>query len=219
MCPGAPVIFSLANKKPECSIICRFSFLEVTVFKSFVVGMLVGVLVVMGGIYYYFASGMAPAATADAPMPFEKRMASKALNAHIDKATIPPPAVPADEPNFVAGAKVYKDQCAVCHGLPNQPKPAISDGMYPHAPMLFEGKGVTDDPSSETYWKAANGIRLTGMPSFRGALNDTQLWQVSQLLAHADKIPDSAKKLLVPEPPAAPSTAPAPAPVKALAVK
>jgi len=45
---------------------------------------------------------------------------------------------------------------------------------------------VTDDPVSEIYWKAANGIRLSGMPSFKTKLSDPQLWQVSQLLAHAN---------------------------------
>jgi len=174
------------------------------VFKSFVVGVLVGVLLLMGGIYYYFASGMAPVATADPPMPFEKKMASKALNAHIDKQNIASSPVPADEPNLVAGAKVYKEQCAVCHGLPDQASPSIADSMFPRAPMLFKGKGVTDDPPTESYWKAANGIRLSGMPAFKGALTDTQLWQVAQLVANADKIPDSAKKMLVSEPLPAP---------------
>jgi thiosulfate dehydrogenase len=174
------------------------------VLKSFVVGVLVGVLLLVGGVYYYFASGMAPVATADPPMPFEKKMASKALNAHIDKQNIATPPIPADEPNLVAGAKVYKDQCAVCHGLPDQPPPAIADSMFPHAPLLFKGKGVTDDPPAESYWKAANGIRLSGMPAFKGALTDTQLWQVAQTVATADKLPDSAKKMLVSEPLAAP---------------
>jgi thiosulfate dehydrogenase len=73
--------------------------------------------------------------------------------------------------------------------------------MYPHAPLLFKGTGVTDDPPGESYWKAANGIRLTGMPSFKVILTDTQLWQVAQLVAHADAIPDSAKRLFVPDPP------------------
>jgi mono/diheme cytochrome c family protein len=165
---------------------------------------LVGVLLLVGGVYYYFASGMAPVATADPPMPFEKKMASKALNAHIDKQNIATPPIPADEPNLVAGAKIYKDQCAVCHGLPDQPPPAIADSMFPHAPLLFKGKGVTDDPPTESYWKAANGIRLSGMPAFKGALTDTQLWQVAQTVATADKLPDSAKKMLVSEPLAAP---------------
>jgi mono/diheme cytochrome c family protein len=174
------------------------------VFKSFVVGVLVGVLLLVGGVYYYFASGMAPVATADPPMPFEKKMASKALNAHIDKQNIASAPVPADEPNLVAGAKIYKDQCAVCHGLPDQPPPAIADSMFPHAPLLFKGKGVTDDPPAESYWKAANGIRLSGMPAFKGALTDTQLWQVAQTVATADKLPDSAKRMLTPEPSPAP---------------
>jgi mono/diheme cytochrome c family protein len=66
--------------------------------------------------------------------------------------------------------------------------------------MLFEGKGVTDDPPSETHWVVTNGIRLTGMPSFKDSLTETQLWQVSQMLANADKISASVKAVLVPDP-------------------
>jgi hypothetical protein len=40
------------------------------------------------------------------------------------------------------------------------------------------------------------------MPSFKTKLSDTQLWQVSQLLAHADELPESVKKELVPDLPA-----------------
>jgi hypothetical protein len=38
------------------------------VFKAFIVGILVGVLVLVGGVYYYFSSGMAPVAAADPPI-------------------------------------------------------------------------------------------------------------------------------------------------------
>jgi len=34
--------------------------------------------------------------------------------------------------------------------------------------------GVSDDPPGETYWKVANGIRLTGMPAFKDTLTDTR---------------------------------------------
>ncbi len=67
-------------------------------------------------------------------------------------------------------------------------------------PLLFKGKGVTDDPPQESYWKAVNGIRLSGMPSFKETLNDTQLWQVALLVAHAHDISDPVKKVLAPEP-------------------
>jgi thiosulfate dehydrogenase len=57
--------------------------------------------------------------------------------------------------------------------------------------------GVTDDPPGETYWKVANGIRLTGMPAFKDMLTDNQMWQVSLLLANADKpLPPTATNIL-----------------------
>src|SRR5579862_6298586 len=124
--------------------------------KSFVAGLLVGVLLLIGGVVFYFVSGTAPAAASDPPMPFEKRLASKALDAHIEKANLPSPPLPPSEENLLAGAKVYKDQCAGCHGLPDQPPPTIANKMYPHATLLFKGKGVTDDPAQENYWKAVN---------------------------------------------------------------
>ena len=165
--------------------------------KSLIIGIAIGALLVIGGTYYYFVSGMAPVATTDTPLPFEKKIASKSKNAHMRKQTLPAPTVLADEVNLTAGANVYKQNCAICHGLPDQPAPAMSEGMYPHSPLLFKGKGVTDDPPGETHWVIQNGIRLTGMPSFKNSLTDTQMWQVTQLLANADKLSDSVKAALV----------------------
>jgi len=99
-----------------------------------------------------------------------------ALDPHIEKQHIPPSFVLADEPNFLAGAGVYKQHCAVCHGLSGQIPVDYATTMFPKPPQLFCGKGVTDDPTSKTYWKAANGIRLSGMPSFKTSCSDTQLW-------------------------------------------
>jgi mono/diheme cytochrome c family protein len=56
---------------------------------------------------------------------------------------------------------------------------------------------VSDDPAGETYWKVANGIRLTGMPAFKKTLTDTQMWQVTLLLKNADQqLPDPVTKIL-----------------------
>jgi len=62
---------------------------------------------------------------------------------------------------------------------------------------------VTDDPPGETFWKVANGIRLTGMPSFNQSLSETQMWQISLMLANADKLPNSVTAILAgqPDPP------------------
>jgi len=104
--------------------------------------------------------------------------------------------IPPTEANFAAGAQIYRDNCAVCHSPPGQKESARALGMYPKSPKLLEGKGVTDDPTGESYWKVAYGIRLAGMPGFRDGLNETQMWQVSLLLAQVDKLPKSVSEIL-----------------------
>jgi thiosulfate dehydrogenase len=179
--------------------------------KGLVIGFVVGILVCVGAGYYYFASGMAPVAVSDPLMPFERKMANMALDAHIEKQHLGESPIPADEPNLLAGADVYQKNCAMCHGLPDRPVDYVNM-MFPKPTQLFKGKGVTDDPASESYWKAVNGIRLSGMPAFKGRLTNTQLWQVSQLVAHAKEIPESVKRVLVRGVSAsAPATPPTPA--------
>jgi mono/diheme cytochrome c family protein len=68
--------------------------------------------------------------------------------------------------------------------------------MYPAPPQLFHGVGVTDDDAWESYWKVENGIRLTGMPGYKGQLTETQIWQVSVLVKNADKMSASVKSEL-----------------------
>ena len=156
-------------------------------------GFVLCLVVLLVGALLYFGLGLAPVATSAPPMPFESLLAGMALHAQISKGAPSQAPIAADEPNLLAGARIYREQCAVCHGLSGQPETAIAKGMFPHPPQLWTGHGVTDDPPGETYWKAANGIRLTGMPGYKGSLSDTQLWQVSLMLANADKLPAAAK--------------------------
>jgi mono/diheme cytochrome c family protein len=164
--------------------------------KQFLFGLIVGLLLVPVGVYVYCANGYAPVSTSAPAMPFEKMLARTALHARVEKEM--PRKVPLEptEANLLAGAVVYKQYCAGCHGLPDVPKGALASAMYPPAPHLFWGKGATDDPVGETYWKVANGIRLTGMPAFRKILTEDELWQVSLLLMKADQLPATVKTAL-----------------------
>jgi mono/diheme cytochrome c family protein len=171
--------------------------------------------------------GQVPVAVADTPFPHERLITHVPLNARIEREKIGTPPIPVNEANLIAGAQIYRDDCAVCHGYHGLPS-RFGRHMYPSAPPLWEKHhngdvvGVSDDPPGETYWKASNGIRLTGMPAFKDALTDTQLWQVSLLLANANKpLPPAALGLLIGKAPAAAapaapaSTAPAAAATKA----
>jgi mono/diheme cytochrome c family protein len=163
---------------------------------KFLIGLLIGIVILPAIGILYFRFGFAPVATAASPMPFEKPLAHWALNARVEKEAPKSAPIQASDENYLAGAKVYRTNCAVCHSLPGQSEGAVAKGMFPVPPHLFKGHGVTDDPPGETYWKVKNGIRLTGMPAFVGALSETEMWQVSLLLAYADKLPEQARAAL-----------------------
>lgn len=169
---------------------------------KFLAGVVVGVLLVIVAVCFYFFTGMAPVATSGAPIPLERFFAGKALHAVVNREMPTNVPVHADQPNLLAGVQIYRDHCAICHGLPNSTPTAIAAGEFPKPPQLFHGHGVTDDPAGETFWKVANGIRLSGMPGFKNSLSETQCWQVSVLLASANKLPASVQAALSIAPPA-----------------
>ena len=168
--------------------------------KTFILGIVAAIILFAAGAYILAATGSLPVATASSPLPFEKSLAKMALNARIKHEMPKDVPIQPDEANLLAGAHVYAEHCAVCHGLPGQPKAAIAKGMFPEPPELFHGKGVTDDPPGESYWKTVNGIRLSGMPGFKGNISDMELWQVSLLVANADKISPAVKAALTEKP-------------------
>ncbi len=160
-------------------------------FGKVFLGIILGILAVGAVVFLELRFGTLPVAVADQAFPMEKLIVKVPMQARIDKELKTPP-FGTSEDAFEAGAHVYRAECASCHGTPGHDV-AFANHMYPSAPQLWRrhGKssvvGVSDDEAGETYWKVANGIRLTGMPSYSHVLSDTEMWQVSLLLKNADK--------------------------------
>ena len=163
---------------------------------KFLFGVIVGVILLPVTAFFWVKSGQMQVATAAPPLPFERRLAHMALDARISKEAPAQSSVPASESNLLAGAKLYREHCEVCHGSTSEDKTAIAKGMFPAPPPLLHGKGVTGRSGRRNILEVANGIRLTGMPGFRGSLSDEQMWEISQLLATADKLPPSVTAAL-----------------------
>ena len=164
--------------------------------KQFFIGMIIGwiVLPVIGFLYLRF--GYVPVAVNGPVIPFEELLAGTAVQARIAREAPAKAAIPASEENLLTGAKIYRERCVECHGLPGGTASVISKGMYPAPPQFFERKVVGNDPVGQNYWIVANGIRLTGMPGYRQSLDEGQLWQVSQFLSNRGKLPAGATELL-----------------------
>ena len=175
-------------------------------------GVLVGIVLVPVFLLAWLYFGSVPVAVADPPLFQERLLTGLPLHARIHREMKQSPVATPDEATLVSGAHIYSEKCGVCHGFHGKPSQA-GGHMYPSAPPLWESHhhnssiGVSDDPPGETYWKVANGIRLTGMPAYAGQLSEAEMWNVSLLLANADKpLPPPVVEILRGEAPAAPET-------------
>lgn len=226
LCPVFPYIYeriiNLCHSKKLADALRLRAMEAVSNMGRILVGIVLGIVLVPLVVLGWFKFGNVPVAVSDPPLPQERMITQVPLGARIDRELVRTSPIEANEATFVAGAQVYRDQCAACHGYHGKPS-SFGGHMFPDAPPLWETHhhgaetmiGVSDDPPGETYWKVANGIRLTGMPSYKQILTETEMWQVSLLLANADKpLPPAALDILKGVQPLAPAPAAAKAQAK-----
>jgi hypothetical protein len=168
-------------------------------FGWFVLGVIAAILTMVTGAYLFLKAGGVSMETTAKQFPLEKTLVRLALHASIGNAAQQKNPLPFNDVNTMAGADIYKEHCAFCHGLPQEPPTFASRGMFPRPPQLFEQTHkVRDKPEGVMYWKVTHGIRLSGMPGFESLLSDIQRWQVTMLVAHADKLPPAVRAALSP---------------------
>jgi mono/diheme cytochrome c family protein len=162
--------------------------------KGIVIGAAATVAAAALAAYVLVVTGGLPANADARPPRLERWAAHKALDAAIEReAPKTPNPVAATDENLLAGVRLYAANCAVCHGASDGRPSNIASGLYQRAPQLA-WHGVEDDEDGETYWKIYHGIRLTGMPSYRATLTETQMWQLALFLKHMDQLTPAAQK-------------------------
>jgi mono/diheme cytochrome c family protein len=133
--------------------------------------------------------GVLPVQADVVPSKLEARLLGSALHAavarHASGGTNP---MPASEENLIAGAKVYREMCARCHGGSKESENTYGQSFYPPAPQLpLTRTSYTD---SEMFWIVKHGIRNTAMPAWSNLLSDKEIWQVVTLIRTFDSTPD-----------------------------
>ncbi len=165
-------------------------------FRAFLWGVVLTILAAVGGGYAVLRAGLIPAnADANAGW-FESWAAGVSLDATLaHEAPKSPNPVALTDANLIAGIDLYGQHCAICHGTAKGDASAspIAKGEYPAPPQLATN-GVEEDPEGYSFWKIAHGIRWTGMPAWRGTLNDEQIWTLALFLKHMDKLPPAAEQ-------------------------
>ncbi len=155
---------------------------------KFLLGFAVAVLVVLTTGFCYVRFGFVDP-RADLPVDWlESQVAMPALDAAVDRRApeAQNPLQPTDA-NLMAGMKTYQSNCASCHGDIQHSHAAFGDAFYPRAPQFVED--APDMPENQNFYIIQHGIRLSGMPAWKQALNGQEIWQVTTFLSHTGKLP------------------------------
>lgn len=180
--------------------------------RSFVGGFAAAVLLVALVVFGAVETGAVPA-RADGPlMPGEKWAARTSLNATTSReAPQPPYPFTQTDADIATGAKLYVQNCAVCHGTANSTPTSIARGMGVRAPQ-FNKNDVMDDPEGVTYWKIEHGIRFTGMPAYNKSLDEQAIWQITYFMKRVPEHLPAGAKAIWENPSSVPPAPPLPAP-------
>jgi mono/diheme cytochrome c family protein len=155
---------------------------------KFLLGFAVAVVVVLTVGFCYVRFGFVDP-RADLPIDWlESKIAMPALDAAVDRRAPEAhnPLQPTDT-NLIAGMKIYQTNCSGCHGDIQHSHSAVGDAFYPRTPQFAEDG--PDMPENQNFYIIQHGIRLSGMPAWKGALSEQETWQVTTFLSNMDKLP------------------------------
>jgi len=91
--------------------------------------------------------------------------------------------LPATQGILRQGQQVYMQSCALCHGTDGRSKTNLGRSMYPPA-MDLTSPHVQHWKDAELFWIIQNGVRLTGMPSWKDSISAEDTWKLVNLIHH-----------------------------------
>ena len=166
--------------------------------RKFLLGFLVGALGFPAVILLAAVLGLFPIHSNTSPSHWESVLAHIALSASVRRHAprIRNPIEPTEE-HLVAGVKLFKDDCAGCHGTPDTAhKNEVDVTLYPNARQFV--LHLPDKPDYELFWIVRGGVRYTGMFAWGGQfapdasgkdVSDEKIWTVVTFLSHLNSLP------------------------------
>src|SRR5579863_3359322 len=159
---------------------------------KFLLGVIVAVLILILGAVGIATLGFFPTAANVQPSSFERHLAMGAVDASMERHAphVNNPLMPTD-PNLIDGMKLYTMNCALCHGGLDRKPSTLVNSFYPPPPNLISDP--PDDPEWHIFYAIRTGVRYSGMPAWDKTLSEQDLWKITTLLSHMDKLPPAVQ--------------------------
>jgi mono/diheme cytochrome c family protein len=160
---------------------------------KFILGIIVTLLVLVLTGLGIAMLGFIPT-TANVPSShLEQRLANTAMDASMERHAprVTDPLTPTDQ-NLEDGMKLYTMNCALCHGGLDRKPSSLAASLYPPSPNFLSDP--PDDPEWHIFYTIRTGVRYTGMPAWDKTLTEQEMWKITLLLSHLDKLPPNVQE-------------------------
>ena len=97
------------------------------------------------------------------------------------------------------GQEVFLGSCAQCHGADARGDTNIGRNMNPPA-MDLTSTHVQHWSDAELFWIIQNGVRLTGMPSWKSSISDNDTWKLAHFIHNLPRLNAASASTAVPSP-------------------
>src|SRR5277367_3171521 len=85
------------------------------------------------------------------------------------------------------GQEVFLGTCAQCHGPEARGDASLGRSMDPPA-MDLTSAHVQHWSDAELFWIIQNGVRLTGMPSWKSSISADDTWKLARYIHHLPRL-------------------------------
>lgn len=155
--------------------------------RGFVLGIIVGLVVLAGGAYAFLKLGLFDVSAIPNPGAVERHVAHLSLDASVEKrAPKTPNPVQMTDAVLIDAAGEYEEHCSMCHGSRSKGAMDFGANLSPRAPNLL--RRADHDPDGEVYWIIENGIRMTGMPAWKEHFKPDEIWGMVHLLKNVNNV-------------------------------
>lgn len=166
--------------------------------RRFLLGFVVGLLAIPVGAFAAAWLGWLSTNANATPGAMEKAFMHLALDRAAARRAphLTNPIAPTEE-NLMAGMKLFKGDCAGCHGDPNNGAKRETEAfLYPSPPVF--ALHPPRKPDYQLFWIIKGGVRYSGMFKWEGEfgkdasgkdISDEKIWTAVTFLEHLDSLP------------------------------
>ena len=102
--------------------------------------------------------------------------------------------LPHDDRVVEQGEQIYMGSCGMCHGMDGHARTDLGRSMYPPA-MDLTSPHVQHWTEAELFWIIQNGVRLTGMPSWKSNISETDTWKLVRFIQNLPRLDAKSQAL------------------------